>query len=595
MNCQNSLILQPKLNCLEYIKMKKQTFKSYAFIAIAAATTVACNPLSNMTKRAEEVKYSVTPNPLEMHGDSVEVNISGSIPPKFFNKKVSVEVTPILKYEGGEKSLDPIVLVGEDSEVSGQKIAYEKGGSFAYNDKIAYVDGMNVATLSASAVGKYKGKEKSFEPKQVATGTIVTPMWAMDDDMAILGADKFTKVTPATMKAVINYDVNKSNVRSSELSDEDVKSLKDWAMKMAKNPMFVFKSTDVVAYASPEGEISLNANLADNRASSGAAAVATVMKRNKVDAASKDGFYNKSGKGEDWNGFKSAMQASDIKDKALILRVLEMYEDNSKREEEIRNLAATYKVIEETILPNLRRSEITVNGEMTSFSDDKIKEFSKSNPDTLGQEELLYAATLTSNLDEKMNVYSTYSKMYADDWRGPNNVGYIYVMQNNMEAAKKEFDKANSLSPNNPVVNNNLGIYERANGNNEKAMEYYAAAKGAGEAVGNNMGYLYMKSGNYVDAASNYGNVKSFNAALAQTLNKDYQDALKSIDASASADKAEGYYLKAVIGARMKDQNMMISNLKSAVSKDASLKAKAKADAEFTDYKENAEFQAAVN
>ena len=576
-------------------KMKRNTIKSFAFIGLAAATTVACNPLNNMTKRADEVKYTVTPNPLEMHGDSIEVNIAGSIPPKFFNKKVSVEVTPVLKYEGGEKSMDKIILVGEDSEVSGQKIPYEKGGNFSYNDKIAYESGMDVATLDAVAVGMYKGKEKSFDPVQIATGTIVTPMWAEDDDMVILGADKFTKVTPASKSAVINYDVNRSFVKSSELSDEDVKELKDWSKKMAKNPMFVFKGTEVVAYASPEGEISLNANLADDRANSGANATKNILRRNKVKAASEEDFYNKMGKGEDWEGFKSAMQSSDIKDKDLILRVLSMYEDNTKREEEIRNLAATFEVIQEEILPGLRRSEITVNGEMTSFSDEKIKEFSKTNPDTLSMEELLYAATMTDDLDVKMNVYKTYSELYPKDWRGPNNVGYVYAMQNNMEAAKKEFDKANSLSPNNPVVNNNLGVYERANGNDEKAMEYYAAANGAGAGVGNNVGYLYMKEGDYAQATSNYGDVKTFNAALAQTLNGDHAMALKTLNSSPAANTAEGNYLKAVIGARMDDQNMAISSLKAATSKDASLKAKAKRDAEFAKYKDNSEFQAAVN
>ncbi len=575
--------------------MKKQTFKSFALIGLAAATTIGCNPLSNMTKRAKEVTYSVTPNPLEMHGDSIEVNISGAIPPKFFNKKVSVEITPVLKYNGSETSLEKLVLVGEDSEVEGQKIAFEKGGNFAYNDKIAYQDGMQMATLDAVAVGKYKTKEKSFDPEQIATGTIITPMWAMDDDMPIVGADNFTKVTPMNKAAVINYAVNKSNVGSSELSDEDMKELKAWAGEMSKNPMFVFKGTDVMAYASPEGEISLNANLADNRASSAASATNSILRRNKVKAASGETFYNKVGKGEDWNGFKSAMQASEIKDKDLILRVLEMFEDNTKREEEIRNLAATFEVIQEEILPKLRRSEITVKGEMTSFSDEKIKEYSKSNPDTLSVEELLYAATMFDDMDAKMEIYSTFAKLHADDWRGPNNVGYVYMMKNELEKAKAEFDKANSLSPNNPVVNNNLGAYERANGNDEKAMEYYESAKGAGPEVGANIGFLQMKDGDYVSAASNYGSVTTFNAALAQTLNKDYQTALKTIDASAASDQAAGYYLKAVIGARMKDQSMVISNLKSAIGKDASLKAKAKEDAEFGEYTDNSEFQAVVN
>lgn len=573
--------------------MKKQNYSVYAFVAIAAASAVACNPLSNMTKKAEQVTYSVNPTPLEMHGDSVDVAISGTIPPKFFNKKVSVEITPTAAGEAGDVTFKKLVLVGEDSEVEGQKISFEKGGSFSYNDRIAYTDKMEVVTLNAVGVGKYKGKEKAFPAREIGTGTIITPMWAMDDDMVVLGADKFQRVVPKEMAATINYMVNKYNVSGSELSDDDMKALGSWIKEMSKNPMFSFNGTDVVAYASPEGELSLNANLADNRANSGANAAGTMLRRNKV-KTEKD-FFNKVGKGEDWEGFKAAMQATDIKDKDLILRVLEMYEDKAKREEEIRNMAATFEVLQEEILPSLRRSEITVKGQLTAYSDEQIKDFAKSAPDTLSAEELLYAATMTEDLDEKMTIYSTYSKLHTDDWRGPNNMGYIYAMQGNMEKAKAEFDKAYSLSPNNPVINNNLGVYERANGNNEKAMEMYSAATAAGEAVGNNIGYLNMIQGDYVSAVSNYGSVKSFNAALAQTLNKDYTTALQTIDASEAANTAAGSYLKAVIGARMKDSAMMVSNLKAAIAADASLKAKAKKDAEFTDYRENAEFQAAVN
>ena len=575
--------------------MKKHTFKSYAIVAVAAATTMACNPLSNMTKRAEEVTYSVTPNPLEMHGDSIEVNISGAIPPKFFNKKVSVEITPTLNYDGGSVSLDKIVLVGEDSEVEGQKIPYEKGGNFAYNDKIAYKPGMEVATLDAVAVGMYKGKSKEFPAEQIATGTIITPMWAMDDDMPVLGADEFTEVVPMEKMATINYLVNSSAVRSSELSDEDVKELKAWVKEKAKNPMFNFKGVSVVAYASPEGEISLNANLADNRAQSGANAAKSMLRSNRVKAASNSDFYATMGKGEDWDGFKSAMQASDIKDKDLILRVLEMYEDKAKREEEIRNLAATFEVIEEQILPDLRRSLVTVQGELTSFSKEKIQEYATSTPDTLTAEELLYAATLTDDMDKKMAIYKTFAGLHPKDWRGPNNIGYVYYMQGKVDEAKAEFDKANSLNPNNGVVMNNLGIIARAGGDNEKAMEYYESANGAGAEVGNNLGYLYMLKGDYAEAVSNYGSIKTFNAALAQTLNKDYSTALQTIDASPASDEAAGYYLKAVIGARKGDKSMVVSNLKSAVAKDASLKENAKKDAEFEEYKDDAEFQAAVN
>lgn len=574
--------------------MKKQNFRAYSFIALAISTAVACNPLSNMTKKAEQVTYSVNPDPLEMHGDSVEITISGTIPGKFFNPKVTVEIVPTMVGADGNEigTFKPLVLVGADSEVEGQKIAFEKGGSFSYMDKVAYADAMKNMVVNAVAKGKYKTKEKSFPPRKIATGTVITPMWVMDDDMSIIGADNFTRVTPMEAKATINYLVNSSSVRSGELSDDDMKALKDWAKEMANNPMFAFTGTDVVAYASPEGELSLNTNLADNRANSGANSTASILRRNKVKTEKE--FFNNMGKGEDWDGFKSAMQASSIKDKDLILRVLEMYEDKSKREEEIRNMAATFEELQEEILPSLRRSEITLKGEYTAYSDEEIKDFSNTAPDTLSQEELLYAGTLFEDADAKLKVYNTYVQLFPEDWRGPNNVGYVYVMQNKLDEAKAEFDKANSLSPNNPVINNNLGVYERSQGNNEKAMEYYNSASGAGAEVGNNKGYLNIKDGDYVSATSNYASTKSFNAALAQTLNKDYQAALQTLDASTAAGTAQGYYLKAVIGARMQDKSMMVTNLKSAIGAEASLKETALNDAEFTKYREDTEFQAAT-
>ena len=53
-------------------------------------------------------------------------------------------------------------------------------------------------------------------------------------------------------------------------------------------------------------------------------------------------------------------------------------------------------------------------------------------------------------------------------------------------------------------------------------------------------------------------------------------------------------YLKAVVGARTNDRNAVISNLRSAIAQDASLKARAARDIEFAKFAEDAEFQAIV-
>ena len=129
-------------------------------------------------------------------------------------------------------------------------------------------------------------------------------------------------------------------------------------------------------------------------------------------------------KGEDWDGFKKAMRASSIADKDLILRVLEMYSDKNKREEEIKNIAKTYKEIEEGILPDLRRSQVAVTYTVEGYTDEELMDLCKTNPEALTVEELLCrSATLFEDANDQLEVYQNTARVHADDFRGHNNVG----------------------------------------------------------------------------------------------------------------------------------------------------------------------------
>ena len=128
------------------------------------------------------------------------------------------------------------------------------------------------------------------------------------------------------------------------------------------------------AYASPEGEITLNEDLAHG--------ACRERQRRCSQAAftqprltAEEGFYGNNPKGEDWEGFQSLMRASDIEDKDLILRVLSMYSDKNRREEEIKNIAKTYKEIEKEILPALRRSMITLRYDIEGYSDEELMDW----------------------------------------------------------------------------------------------------------------------------------------------------------------------------------------------------------------------------
>ncbi|HCQ28969.1 MAG TPA: hypothetical protein DIU39_01710 [Flavobacteriales bacterium] len=574
--------------------MKRTNMKNIALAVTAASVIVACNPLNKMVKRQNEVNYEATPNPLEMHGDSIEVTVKGSFPTKYFNKKVSATVTPVLKYGENEEAFKPFGLKGEDSEAEGTTIPYEAGGSFSYTAKIPYKDGMDVAELELRVTGKYKEKTKDLDPVKAADGTIITPKLVRSEDKTILGADKFVKFVMVDNKAVINFLVKSAVVRPSELSDEDIKALKEKIAEYVNNPKMEFISLNIDGYASPEGEIELNTNLAEDRAKAAGKVVERFLKKYKVEAANNEGFYKYQGKGEDWEGFKAKMNTSNIADKDMIIRILESYPKGYRRQLEIQNLAATYKEVAEKILPELRRAEINLVTKLHSKTDEEINALIDSNPDSLTVEELLYGATLTNDLGRKLTIYKHVIRLYPNDWRGPNNVGYVYLLQNKVSEAQAEFEKADKLSPNNPVVQNNLGVCARLQGDIAKAEEYYKAANGAGPEVNENLGIVYIIKGDYASAVSAYSNSKGFNAALANLLNGNI-DIAAIIDNSDDKDDADAYYLKAIAGARSGNTDMLINNLKSAIAKDASFKEKAKRDAEFIKFRDNTEFQAAVN
>lgn len=569
----------------------RSTYSAIAlFGAIALVTVTGCNPLNKMNKKHGIVKYTLSPDPLEMHGDSVAIDVSGRYPEKYFHKKAVANVKPVMVDASGNvvKEFETIRLIGEVAEGEGTRIN-KAGGSFSVSNKVPYESSMENVTLEVRVTAGFKTKTLEFDAVPIGKGTVTTPLWVQSDDMPILGADKFTKVSPRSISAEINYDIQSSYVKPSELTQDDIKAVEAF-MDKGITYEYTWKSVDVTSYASPDGETALNENLAGDRASSTANAIMRIFSRKKIEAGRKDEMYKKMPKGEDWMGFKSKMEASDIADKDMILRILGMYSDDKKREEEIKNLAATYTVIAEQILPPLRRSVIKINAEEEAKTDDELKALVKENPSELTAEEILYTATLYNNLNDKLEVYKACAQVHATDWRGHNNVGYVYVMQNKVAEAKAQFESADKASANEKIVMNNMGVVSRLMGDEDMAADYYEKAKGAGKEVNYNIGILNIMDGAYEDAVSNMGGYNTFNSALAKVLNGSNDEALNTVEASEAKATAEGYYLKAIIGARKGTEDMVVQNLKAAVEKDAGLKDKAKKDAEFMDYRANASF-----
>ena len=527
--------------------------------------------------------FTVTPQVLEAVGGKVPATINGKFPEKYFNKKAIVEVTPVLKWEGGEAKGQPAVFQGEKVEGNEQTISYKMGGNYTMKTSFDYVPEMAKSELYLQFKATIGKKTVEIPAVKVADGVISTSEMVeqtLSSATPAKGSDAFQRVIKEKHDAQIMFLIQQANVRASELKTakefgEEVKGVNDAANKKISN-------IEISAYASPDGGYELNKGLAENRQDNTAKVISKDLKKAKIDAAV-DTKYT----AQDWEGFQELVSKSNIQDKELILRVLSMYQDPEQREQEIKNISSVYKTLADEILPQLRRSRLTLNYEVIGKSDEEIANLADTDASQLSLEELLYAATLTKDAAKQEAIYTKATQAYPNDYRAFNNLGKLAYQAGNYEKAESYFKKAASIKDA-PEVNMNLGLIALTKGDKAAAESYLGKASGA-EELNEALGNLYIAQGQYDKAASAFGDTKSNSAALAQILSKDYNKAKTTLDNIENPD-AYTEYLKAVLGARTNNASLVTSSMKNAVAKDPSLAKKAASDLEFSKYFTNADF-----
>ncbi len=552
------------------------------FSTLLAAVLLAGCSLPKMIKTVEVINLEVTPSPVVLQGDDVTIDISGNFPPKYFAKKVSVAATPVLVWDGGEAAFETANYQGEDAAGNGTVVSWETGKSFSYTSTVPYDAAMkDNARLELRMSGAQGDKTGEFPALKLALGVMATQDLVQPDEQFVIAPDNFQRVMTYVQDLTLNYGYQSSFVKSTEYRDEDWKATKDLIALAASADSVTVIGIATQSYASPEGEISLNEEIAMDRAKSANKAVTSELGRKKIEL--NEAAVQAMPKGEDWEGFKKAMRESDIADKDLILRVLEMYSDKNKREEEIKNIAKTYKEIEERILPDLRRSQVAITYTVEGYTDEELIDLSKNNPDILTVEELLFAATLFGDLNDQLEVYQNTARIHGDDYRGHNNVGVTLMDLGRMKQAQESFNAAKSLAANNGTVNTNLGALARQNGDTKSAETYYGKASGGSE-LSYNKGVLAITQGNYSRAISNMGGNTTANLALAKILNDDANGARTTLENSGD-DSAITSYLLAICAARLKDAAGVKKHVEAALAKDPTLRERATNDLEFRDFR----------
>lgn len=560
--------------------MKKGLFLG---LIAAAVMLASCN---KTLQKPDEI--TVNPSPLEKVGNKVNAEITGTFPKKKFAKKGVLVVTPVLKYDGQESVGEPVTYVGEKAKENGKTVNYKYGGTYSQSCSFDYVPAMRKSELYLRFEARVGKKVIEIPDVKIADGIVATSELAeAKDNKTATTPDKFQRVIQELTEADIKFLIQSAELRSSETKNDGVKGLQA-AIKDAKdNEKKEINKIEVAGYASPDGGMDLNEKLAQNRQKAAANFLKKDLKKNKLNNAIESNIT-----AEDWEGFQKAMENSNMQDKDLVLRVLSMYSDPEEREAQIKNLSSVYGTIADEILPALRRSRLILTTDLIGKSDDEIRELAKNNPDQLSVEELLYAATLTNNKAEKMEIYAKAANIY-NDYRAWNSLGQLYFEDGNIAEARRCYGHALGIQPNDPDVNYNAGIAAMADGDLAKAEEYFGKAAGTKGNLSAAMGTLYTQKGDYAAAKNAYGDQATNNAAVQQILNEDYAGASKTLDA-VKEPNATTAYLKAVVAARTNDLQAVYANLRSAVAQDAKLKARAAQDIEFAKFAEEAEFQAIV-
>lgn len=560
----------------------KKSFLFASVVALAAILTSCGAPVS-----PEQI--NVNPSPLAVVGNKVNAEITGTFPAKKFAKKGTLVVTPVLKFEGQEVLGEPMTYVGEKVKDNGKTVNYKAGGTYTQSASFDFVPEMAQSELYLRFEAKKGKKVIEIPDVKIADGVVTTPKLVNAKDAKTqVTADKFQRVIQEIQEADILFLIQQSNLRSSETGSQDIKDLQAAIKEANNNEKKAINNLEVSGYASPDGAMDLNTKLANARQSNAQNFLQKQLKKDKVNAN-----IDAKTTAEDWEGFQKAMEESNIQDKQLVLRVLSMYSDPEEREAQIKNLSSVYKTIADEVLPALRRSRLILTTDIIGKSDDEIKALFKNDPAQLNVEEILYAATLTNDNAEKQAIYQKATELYGTDYRTWNNLGLTYFEQDNVAEARRCYQKALNIEPNNADVNYNAGVAALADGDLKQAETYLGKAAGTQGDLATAQGTIYTMKGDYKNAKTAYQQSATNNAAVQQILNEDYAGARKTL-AAVEKPNATTAYLSAIVGARTNDRDAVYSNMKSAVAQDASMKARAQKDIEFAKYMEDETFLAIV-
>jgi len=583
----------------------------YSLLIIGTLTFTGCT-LPQMIKMAKEQKLEIKPNPLEVHKDTVNFDMSGNLPIKLLKKGTVYTLNTFYKYGDNELALPALPLKAEDYPNSAkEETKVTKAFMFPYKD--AYKTG----TVEIQGVASKGTKSKTTPRMPYATGIITTSKLVQNSYYAAFAAHGYNnqeELIPVIIPDFI-FERGKSVLRTSETKAEKGKQLD--AFIASKN---VTRTVTITGTHSPEGLERINSKLSEERAAAIEKFYRAQMKKYDYQGAAADVKFILKPIVDDWSEFKTALAAYNgisADEKTALLNVVNNGATFEEQEKQLKKLAGYNKVFKD-VYPSLRAAKTEILTIKAKKTDDEMSVLAKqittgqAGIDTLSFEELMYAATLTPSLEEKTAIYEAATKK-GSNWNAHNNLGAAYlraVIENPaktdlIDKAATQLEIAAKMNPSSEV-HANLASVALMKGNPYKSYSHARAAlNGANNDVTRGVngvkGACEIYMANYGAAvtstsSSSDNHVNLFNKGLAQLLNKDFSNASSSFAEATrkNSNYAIAYYGAAVAAAKSGSGDAVVSNLVNAVKIDPSLKEKALTDLEFAKFNTTDAFRNAL-
>ena len=542
-------------------------FSVFAALAALALLSVSCaKSRMEQMQMAKDVVITTNPEVLEIVGGKVPVAVTVTCPKGYFHPKATMDVEPVLVYEGGELRQDRVLQYQGDKVKDNYKVVSSKGATITERLTFKYVPGIEKSHLELRGVVHYKDKDYPMPAVKVAEGCIATYQLASTGGVYKVKPDGYQAVIERSTEGRILYDVNSDKVRKGELESYQMEYYLYALDGLQSDERSTVTGTEIVAYASPEGGKDYNAALSDKRADSARDAWDKLAKDLELSGISVKSI------GQDWEGFKEAVAKSNIPDKDLILRVLSMYSDPAVRESEIRNLSQIYAEINKSVFPELRRARFITTSEYRNWSDEELIDMAQNQGlDKFDEPSLLRLATITESPEAKEPLYKLAISKYNSD-TARYNLATLYLDEGKTSLAGAYLGKIKE--PDSDVLNAQ-GVVAMRNGEYGDAAEFFRKAES--ETARQNVVVMDILKGDYAAAKKDADGLKGHNAAVANILAGD----LDAASAAITCKCAKSNYLRAIIAARKGDTASARELLDAVKSSSPALAERAEKDMEF--------------